>query len=226
MDAKLIAERHVIERYLAGQLSEDEADAFENSLEEQPELARDVERIARMKTGFAVLQRRGELAALLEHKAPRTKRLAWLAAAAVVLAIGFVALRREAPEPAALIAESLAALSLPSETPVPLRASISLARARGVGADAELFSSGTEQGAAELELAAGPPGTRYAVELLAIDVNGARPVANLSTTANSRGVVRLFTSLHGLAPGPYLLRLTPADAAPPLEYSLAVRPPR
>lgn len=222
MDAKLIAERHVIERYLAGQLSEDEADAFENTLEEQPELARDVERIARMKTGFAVLERRGELAALLEHKAPRTRRLAWLAAAAVVLAIAVVALRPAVPAPALLIASSLEKLSLPSEKPVPLRASIELTRARGIGADAELVS-GKEPGAAELELVTGTAGTPYRAELISIDVNGARPVGTLDVTANSRGVVRLFASLHALLPGPYLLRLTPADGTPPIEYSLAVR---
>ena len=68
MDAKLIAERHVIERYLAGQLSDEEADAFEVLLEAQPDLARDVERIARMKTGFAVLERNGELALLLARR--------------------------------------------------------------------------------------------------------------------------------------------------------------
>jgi hypothetical protein len=36
MDAKLISERHVIERYLAGQLTDAEADAFERALERTP----------------------------------------------------------------------------------------------------------------------------------------------------------------------------------------------
>ena len=49
MDAKLISERHLIERYLAGQLSDEEADAFERALEANPALARDVERIARSR---------------------------------------------------------------------------------------------------------------------------------------------------------------------------------
>src|SRR4051794_10172124 len=91
MDTKLISERHVIERYLAGQLDDAEADAFERSLEAHPELARDVERIARMKTGFEVLQRRGELAKLLAQPpvAPANHRSIWVAAAAaVVLALG------------------------------------------------------------------------------------------------------------------------------------------
>src|SRR5258707_8902658 len=106
MDAKLIAERQVIERYLAGQLSDAEADAYEARLELQPELARAVEQIARMKTGFAVLERRGELAKLLAHPvAPPIRRAPWLAAAAAVFvgAIGFLVFRQaEAPAPATL----------------------------------------------------------------------------------------------------------------------------
>ena len=93
MDTNHIADRQVIERYLAGQLSDAEADAFERDLEAHPALARDVEQVARMKTGFAVLQRRGELAKLLAQPvAPRQRRTAWVAtAAAVVLAVGFMA---------------------------------------------------------------------------------------------------------------------------------------
>src|SRR6185295_5251458 len=145
MDAKLIADRQVIERYLAGQLSDAEADAFERELEAHPELARDVEQVARMKTGFAVLERRGELAKLLAQPvAPPKRRPLWVAsAAAVVLAIGLLVFRQgETPAPTALLALSLDALSSRSESPIPLRSSVALARARGVGADTVLVSTG------------------------------------------------------------------------------------
>jgi anti-sigma factor RsiW len=233
MDAKLIAERHVIERYLAGQLSDAEADAFEVLLEEQPDLARDVERIARMKTGFAVLERNGELAQLLARReAPRARTVAWIAAAAaLLLALGFVAFRNTGTTPPVLLATSLKALSPPG-APVPLRASVALARARGMGADAELVSSGAESGAAQLELATGGrAAATYAIELLTLDADGARTVASIpAIAADEAGVVRLYISLqgmsrHGLAPGDYLLRLTPTDASAPVEYSLALRPP-
>jgi anti-sigma factor RsiW len=231
MDAKLISERHVIERYLAGQLSDAEADAFERALEAHPELAGDVERIARMKTGFEVLERRGELARLLARPvAPPKRRMAWVAAAAaVVLALGILVFRQsDAPAPATLLAVSLDALSSTSESPIPLRASVALARARGVGADAELTSSGKSPGAAELELATGAEtGTHYAIELLAIDSAGARAVAKVPDAAtDAAGAVHVFVSLDALPPGPYLLRLSPADAGAPIEYSIALRPPR
>jgi len=231
MDAKLISERHVIERYLAGQLSDAEADAFERTLEAHPELARDVERIVRLKTGFAVLERRGELAKLLAQPvAPPKRRAAWIgAAAAVVLALGILVFRQsDAPAPATLLATSLHALSSRSESPIPLRASVALARARGMGADAELTSSGKSPGAAELELATGADaGTHYAIELLAVDSAGARPVAKLPDAAtDASGAVHVFVSLQALPPGPYLLRLSPAGASAPIEYSIALRPAR
>jgi hypothetical protein len=226
MDAKLIAERQVIERYLAGQLSDAEADAFEARLESQPELARDVEQIARMKTGFAVLARRGELAKLLSRPvAPPHRRAPWMAAAAAVIvgAIGFVMFRHaDSPAPATLLATSLEALSRHSDSPIPLRASVSLARARGIGADAELSAA---PGAAELELATGgTAGAHFSIELLAIDSAGARPIAKLpDAMTDASGAVHLFVSLHAVKPGPYLLRLTPADGGAPVEYSIAMR---
>lgn len=232
MDAKLIAERQVIERYLAGQLSDAEADAFEARLELQPELARDVEQIARMKTGFAVLERRGELAKLLAHPvAPPKRRAAWMAAAAAVFvgAIGFLVFRQAgSPHPATLLAVSLDALSRHSEAPIPLRASVSLARARGMGADAELNASVVAPGAAELELATGDAArTHYSIELLAIDSAGARAVAQLpDAVADDAGTLHLFVALHAVKPGPYLLRLTPTGDGTPVEYSIAVRPAR
>jgi len=232
MDAKLIAERQVIERYLAGQLSDAEADAFEARLESQPELAREVEQIARMKTGFAVLERRGELAKLLARPvAPPKRRAAWMAAAAAVFvgAIGFLAFRQgESPAPATLLAVSLDALSRHSDSPIPLRSSVSLARARGMGADAELTASVIAPGAAELELATGDAAqTHFSVELLAVDSAGARPVAKLPDAATDEtGAMHLFIALHVVKPGPYLLRLTPADGGAPVEYAIAVRPVR
>ena len=232
MDAKLIAERQVIERYLAGQLSDAEADAFEARLESQPELARDVEQISRMKTGFAVLERRGELAKLLAHPvAPPKRRAAWMAAAAAVFvgATGFLVLRQaESPTPATLLAVSLNALSRHSDSPIPLRTSVSLARARGLGPDAVLDSSGAAPGAAVLELATGgDAGTHYSIELLAIDSAGARPVAKLPDAASDdSGAMHLFVSLQAVKPGRYLLRLTPPSGGTPVEYAIDVRPAR
>ena len=229
MDTKLIADRQIIERYLANQLSDAEADAFERELEAHPELARDIEQIARMKTGLAVLERRGELAKLLAQPvaAPR-RRMAWVATAAVVvLALGLVVFRPSGtPAPAALLAASLEKLSSRSDTPIPLRASVALARARGMGFDAELTSTGKSPGAAELELATrGVPGTHYAIELLAADSAGAPPVAKVpDAVTDAAGAVHVFVSLSALPPGSYLLRLS-AGADAPIEYLIAVRPP-
>jgi hypothetical protein len=151
------------------------------------------------------------------------------AAAVIVGAIGFGVFRQaERPAPATLLALSLDALSRHSDSPIPLRASVSLARARGMGADAELDATVNAPGAAELELSTGGAGgTHYSVELLALDSVGARPMAKLPDAAtDDSGALRLFVSLQAVKPGPYLLRLTPADGGAPVEYSIAVRPVR
>lgn len=230
MDANLISDRQVIERYLAGQLTDAEADAFERELEAHPELAREVEQIARMKTGFAVLERRGELAKLLaQPAAPPKRRLAWVATAAtVVLAVGILVFRQgEAPAPATLLASSLHALSSHSDSPIPLRASKLLARARGTGFDAELASTGKSPGAADLELVTGgAAGTHYAVDLLAVDSAGPRSIATVpDVVTDAKGTLHVFVSLSAVPPGPYLLRLT-AGADAPIEYSIMVGPGR
>lgn len=231
MDAKLISERHVIERYLAGQLSDAEAEELERAVEARPELAQEVERIARLKTGLEVLERRGDLPKLLAPPVAAPKRRAvWVAAAGVAaLALGLLLLRpADVPTPPTLLALSLESLSAHSDSPIPLRASIALARARGMGADAELTSSGKAPGAAELELATGgDAGASYSVELLSVDDHGARAVSRVPAIAtDATGAVHVFVALHALSPGPYLLRLTPNGPGVPVEYSIALRPAR
>src|SRR5262245_61881378 len=88
MDAKQIAERHVIERYLAGHLPEPEAGAFEAYIEAHPEVIKDIDLVSRMKCGLAALHERRELAAVVQ-----ARRRAWMPAliaasvAALALAI-------------------------------------------------------------------------------------------------------------------------------------------
>src|SRR5712691_3507721 len=82
MESTQIDARHVIARYLAGQLPDDESDAFERALSERPELRDQTEQTLRFKEGLARLQERGELAALLQPSA-RNRWLPYAAAAAL-----------------------------------------------------------------------------------------------------------------------------------------------
>ena len=81
MDAQQIAERHVIERYLAGQLTDQEAMAFEAYVEAHPEITRDIEEIARMKTGLVRLKDRGDLPSVVVPRGNWISRRTGLVAA-------------------------------------------------------------------------------------------------------------------------------------------------
>ena len=94
MDAKQIAELHVIERYLADQLTDEEAHAFEAYVEAHPEVTRDIENISRMKAGLASLRQRGELAPLLVAERPRKPLWFLLAAAAAAVLVAVLVVPR------------------------------------------------------------------------------------------------------------------------------------
>ena len=62
---------HLIERYLDGRLSETESRRFEAYWIENPDLIRDLERGARLKSGLAGLRESGELPSLMRLKESR-----------------------------------------------------------------------------------------------------------------------------------------------------------
>ncbi len=61
MDRQYIADRHVVARYLADQLSDAERGEFEAFCAENPEVWREIEATARLKVGLAKLAETGEL---------------------------------------------------------------------------------------------------------------------------------------------------------------------
>src|SRR4029453_3357903 len=65
MERQRIDDEHIVARYLAGQLDEAEAAAFEKHYENDRDVVREIERTLRMKEGLAVLNERGELDALM-----------------------------------------------------------------------------------------------------------------------------------------------------------------
>jgi hypothetical protein len=67
MDVKHIDDHHLIERYLAEDLSASECEAFEAYYREHPEIVREMEAVARFKAGLNDLHRVGELDRLVTH---------------------------------------------------------------------------------------------------------------------------------------------------------------
>jgi hypothetical protein len=84
-----IESNHWVERYLSGRLSETDAQQLEAYWIEHPELIRDLENCARIKTGLASLRSRGQLAPLLRSSWwTGGLRLLTLAASVALVAIG------------------------------------------------------------------------------------------------------------------------------------------
>ena len=73
MDRKYIDDHHVVARYLADHLTDDERQAFEAYYLEHPEAVKEMEAVARFKAGLHHLQQSGELDRLVKAPA-RTPR--------------------------------------------------------------------------------------------------------------------------------------------------------
>lgn len=229
MDAKQIAERHVIERYLADQLSDAEADAFEAYVEAHPEVARQIELVARMKSGLGVLHRRGELQSAL-NTSPRSwiRHPALLTGVAASIAVASLLVFRFTREPIApSLATSFEHLRGSGSDFLQLGKSVSLLRARGMtpGATVVLPADGAASIALELVLVTGEVTRRpqYAVEILKLDSGELQSIARLSNVAaRADGSLHLFVRGSVLGVGHYVIRLTTAEEAAPIEFTMLV----
>jgi len=229
MDATQIAERQVIERYLANQLSDAEADAFEAYVESHPEIARQIELVARMKSGLHVLQRRGELRSVLTPPRSWLRHPALLAGTAASIAVAGLLWFRSADMPETpLLARSFAQLRGGDGESLKLGATVLLVRSRSAahGAEIELPASGAAATAYELALDTGDstPLRHYSVELLRFTGNQLAPVARLKDAeAAADGSVHVYLKASVLSAGSYFIRLSAAPGEAPLEFSLRVR---
>jgi hypothetical protein len=225
MDAKQIAERHLIERYLAGQLSEADSDAFESLVASQPGLAMQVEQVARMKTGLEVLRRRGDLARLLQGRPKTWYRSPWVAvaAAASVVLVVFLTMQIAAP-PAAMIASTLAELADSKGSAPRIAATYLLTSERSAAPPAQIQVSKIERDAVELRFdAAAGTGDQFKVEILRAEGDSLRSIARANKVpASGDGSVAVYVAARVLAPGNYLFRLTPAGSDVSLEFSAHV----
>jgi len=83
-----VTESRDAERYVAGNLSGEEAARFEEAMIAHPELAADVCVRRRIKAGLSQLEQNQELAALLKQEPSRPRYIRYAAAAAVFVVLG------------------------------------------------------------------------------------------------------------------------------------------
>lgn len=231
MDAKQIAELHVIERYLADQLTDEEAQAFEAYVEAHPEVTRDIENVSRMKTGLASLRQRGELAPLLQ--AERKRKPLWYvlaaSAAAVLIAILVVPRYLDEGSNAPVLAAAAQQLLGDDEQPLPISARLPVGRSRGEAPN--VLANPVAEQAVELSLDvhADAPSVPYSVELLKISGNRLDSVGSITgALSQADGTVSIFVRGSALAAGNYVIRASTAGSSEPQEFTLRVdsQPPR
>jgi hypothetical protein len=221
-------ERDVLmSRYLAGRLSDDEAERFEAWWAENPQATRDLEAGARLRSGLADLQRRGEL--------PTVVRGAWwsrplallsiaasVAAFAVGAAVWFIAAR----EPSIPLAAAIGSLPRHSAGTLALGETYSLLRLRSASADA-VVSLPAEPRALAFRVLPEQPSSdgRYRVEFAR---DGERQVATGAVAGLAPapdGFVDVYVDSRGLEPGRYRLTVAPTGAAPSVFVVDVRRPP-
>jgi hypothetical protein len=201
-------------RYLAGQLSPTELQAYEQHLLESPDAVQELEATARMKVGLANLRDAGQLERLLrEAPAPRLRRTGIALAAAAALAVIAVGLWRGIDTtPAGTLVATASELIDRSGRPLATGSSYALLRTRSSAYDA-VIELPPEPRAIELRVRPEAPAPMYSVALSRIQPDGSvTQVGNVSElSAEADGFVRLYVDSSRLVTGPHLLVITPAE---------------
>ena len=217
-------ESRIVERYVAGTLSEEEKARFEEAMIERPELAADVSVRRRIKIGLSELEKNNELEALLKPDARRPAYLRYAAAAAVlvVVAAGLMTFwSREQPAP-------LQALLTSSEVASkPIVASFILATTRST--DVLAFEVQRDGGPVRLQiLVDDATAAPFDVQLLGGDDQPPRLKFKESTISQTQdGYAVVYLDPHVLDSGSYTLSLkSKSGAEQQFPFALIVTPQR
>jgi hypothetical protein len=211
MDRRYIDDHHVVARYLADRLTDEERAAFEAYFLEHPDVVQELEAAARFKVGLMKLRDSGELTQLLQ----REKRPQWhyIAAAAAIaaLAVGIFFVIDRTPASHPILAASVEALHFTKGTAPAVTQDFAILRTRGSAVDAEILlpAAGT---ALELrvlpEFMARPE--RYHVRLFRMSADDSlQSVGELGgLVPEPDNFVSIFVDGGRLQPGQYRLAIT------------------
>lgn len=210
MDRRYIDDHHVVARYLANQLTDEEREAFEAFYLEHPEVVQEMEAAARFKVGLMKLRETGELTQLVQQE--RRPKWQYLAAAAAVatLAIGTFLLIDRTPAAHPVLAASIDTLRGAGNAPLTLTGQYAILRTRGSAVDAEIELPPPGQ-ALELrvlpEFAARPE--RYRVQLFRMSADDSmQSVAQIGGLApDLDAFVPIFVDASRLQAGQYRLTI-------------------
>lgn len=218
MDRKYIDDHHIVARYLADQLPDQEREAFEAYYLEHPEMVREMEAAARLKVGLAQLEQSGELTALLQPKPWfRQERYQALAASVAVAALAVFLFVSRGPASQPLLVASATALTDRLGDPLATAATYTVLRTRSMSYDAEIELPASAQTIGlrvlpEVE----PHAARYRVTLSSVaDDDTLREIATVGGLEPDAadGFVPVYLNSARLAPGRYQLMLSGEEAA-------------
>jgi hypothetical protein len=189
MDRKQIEDEHIVARYLADQLSPEEAEAFEAYYTRHPSMVREIEYTLRLKEGLATLRDRQELDSLM-----RARRWRWALPLSVAAAIAGAALGTwtwyGSPGSAPVAAGSLEALlERNGGATLPLGGKYMLVRVRSA-----------ETASLQIPL----PAQHSALELQVLPTGGAAaaPYRLVLQEHRAEGEPKPVAEVTGLVPGP------------------------
>jgi hypothetical protein len=210
MDRQYIDDRHVVARFLSGQLSEAESRDFEKYMLANPEIVHDVEATARLKVGLHVLEKTGQLDSLLRHKPfYRDTRYALAASVGVLALCAFFYLKDGAPQAPKLFASASALVDQAGHL-LPVARNYAILRTRGTGYDALVELPETPQ-VIELrvlpETPARPP--RYRVSLARVADDDAQKTIGsvVGLIPDADGFVSVYFDSSKLMRGRYQLTI-------------------
>jgi hypothetical protein len=198
-------------RYLAGQLSPAELQAYEQHLLENPDAVRELEATARMKVGMASLRDSGQLEKLLRARPALRSRWPALAAAAALIVLALGLWRGVDAPPDGMLVATATELVDRSGRPLVSGSSYALLRTRSSAYDA-VIELPPEPRAIELRVRPEVPAPAYSVVLSRVPPDASvAQVGNVSELqAEADGFVRLYVDSSRLESGVYLVVITPA----------------
>lgn len=201
-------------RYLAGRLTDDEAERFETYWAQHPELTRELEATARLASGLRDLRRRGELATVVRGAWwARPLSLLSIAAGVAAVAAGAVAWLLTVRAPEIPLGGAIASLPRYAAGQLPVGETYSLLRLRAATRADAVLELPVEPRAIALRVLpeqASPDG-RYRVELARDDARDAGVAADLR--AADDGFVDVYVDSRALSPGRYRLAVVPEESA-------------
>jgi hypothetical protein len=209
MDRRYIDDHHIVERYLADQLTDAEREAFETYYIEHVDAVRDLEATARLKVGLMQLRDAGELTPLLQPPAPKwwQRPLAAIAAIAIVtVAISTFLL----PQPAPVMVSSASSLVNRRGNALPVAATYTILRTRGSAYDAKVILPNTAHALVLRvlpERVAQP--SRYRIVLSRVDDDEVHELAALAGLAPAEdGFIAAALNSERLKAGRYQISLS------------------